>query len=281
MRRRTTALAATYLLAACSAGCVVVSWFSGPKRDIPFSHATHAREEIACIACHSDAESENRAGMPDKEVCLTCHGPKTDRPPKPYEEKIAQANPLTFPRWNKSPDVVFSHSKHIAKGYECQVCHGKVEETGELDAGVVANMDGCIACHAKDGIKNDCATCHSALRLDVKPASHDAGFMRTHGRSLRAASNKLEESRCLICHGPASMQSCERCHAEVLPASHTVFWRQRGHGFSAEIDRESCMPCHRDDSCMRCPQQVQPSTHVGAWGGTISTHCLSCHAPPP
>ena len=66
---------------------------------------------------------------------------------------------------------------------------------------------------------------------------------------------------------------------EVLPRNHTNYWRQRGHGLTAQLDRMSCATCHRTDACERCHQEVLPRSHRGMWGGGQNTHCLSCHFP--
>jgi hypothetical protein len=45
------------------------------------------------------------------------------------------------------------------------------------------------------------------------------------------------------------------------------------------MDRESCAVCHQRDFCDRCHASTEPMNHVGAFGGTLSTHCLGCHFP--
>lgn len=284
MRSKTLGLAATLLFAAVSAGCAIVSWVTGGDDGIQFSHEAHAKKEVACIACHEGAEESDRAGMPTKDVCLTCHAEKKDQPLKDFEKKIAETPELTFDLWNKSPDLKFSHAKHFEKGYACKDCHGAVEETRSLGEDVVASMATCIECHTEKKAANECATCHQVLRRDKKPPSHDATFLRMHGRQIRGAEDLLKQAKCLVCHGvdatpPA--RSCETCHQEMPPDNHTNFWRRKGHGFTAEIDRGSCFACHREDACIRCHEQESPSTHKGNWGGTYSSHCFSCHEPLP
>ncbi|MBI3819530.1 MAG: hypothetical protein HY286_12615 [Planctomycetes bacterium] len=279
MRLRTLLIIVTCLSTALCAGCVIVNLVAGRKRDIPFSHATHIKKEMTCEACHSDAESEDRAGMPSRDVCITCHDIKPDKTPKDFEKVIVASTELKFPEWNKLVDLKFSHKTHVAKMYKCADCHGDVEQSTDLDESVIVKMDACIACHAKEGRKTDCASCHNNIREDARPPSHNAAFLKLHGRDVRGSSDALAEGKCLICHGPQSDHSCERCHAETPPANHNEFWRQRGHAGEAELDREACGTCHREDSCIRCHSEVRPSNHLGAWGGTFSAHCFSCHEP--
>ncbi|HET6203024.1 MAG TPA: hypothetical protein VFI25_09515 [Planctomycetota bacterium] len=277
MRRRRLFSSLALLLGGCSAGFLFLTPQERARREIPFSHLAHAKQELTCEICHAAAESEDRAGMPGKDVCLTCHEPSAEKPPKDYEKAIAAAAQLSFPAWNPLGDLVFSHRAHGAKGIACASCHGKVEESTELDEGVVARMEACVACHAREGKPNECATCHATIREDAPPRGHDASFLRAHGFEVRAKGT--EEGRCALCHDPASRASCDACHAERPPADHDEFWRRRGHGFSAEVDRARCATCHREDTCLRCHLEVRPSTHVGAWGGRFSAHCFSCHLP--
>lgn len=280
MRFRTTALIICCLSALMCAGCVVLSLVTGTEREIPFTHATHVvKQEMTCEICHADAETGEKAGMPGRDVCITCHEVKPEKAPKDYERKITEAKELVFQIWNKSPDVVFSHQAHVAKGVTCVQCHGAVDQSTEIDETAIAGMDGCVQCHSEKRIANECSTCHKELRLDAKPSTHDVAFLRVHGRDIRGSANGVADGRCLLCHAPSSAQSCERCHTEMPPADHTDFWRRKGHGLAAEVDRVSCATCHREDSCIRCHTQVRPSSHVGAFGGTVSAHCFSCHEP--
>ncbi len=277
MRGRRFLSCASLLLGGCSAGFLLLSPRERARREIPFTHATHAKQELTCEICHATAESEDRAGMPGKDVCLTCHEPSPEKAAKDYEAAIASKPELAFPLWNPLGDLVFSHRAHRAAGVDCSACHGRVEEGGELDERVIARMEACVACHAREGKPNECATCHTRIREDVAPSGHDPSFLRAHGFEVRAGG--LEEGRCDLCHGASSRRSCDACHARLEPADHDEFWRRRSHGFAAEVDRSRCATCHREDTCLRCHLEVRPSTHVGAFGGRFSAHCFSCHEP--
>lgn len=279
MRPRRAASATFLLLGGCSAGWFLLSPQGGGPRGIRFSHLAHAKQELTCEVCHATAETEDRAGVPGRDVCITCHEVKSDKPAKDFERRITEAAELRFPLWSASPDVIFSHRAHLAKGYACADCHGKVDETTALDETVVARMEGCIECHAREREPRACETCHTTIREDARPATHDAAFLKFHGALVRGGPSDEEEARCRLCHSASSPSSCDRCHAEIPPADHGEFWRRHGHGFAAEVDRERCATCHREDSCVRCHEEVRPSSHAGAWGGAFSPHCFSCHVP--
>jgi hypothetical protein len=262
-------------------GCATGWWLSSSKqREIPFTHKTHVvGQEMECVVCHETAEEEDKAGMPPKDTCITCHGPKEDRPPKDFEKKLQEATELKFPLWNRSPDVIFSHKTHLAKGLKCEQCHGDVTNSTELDERVVVRMEACMACHAAEGKPNECATCHKEYRADVRPAFHDQAFLRTHGQTLRGQRDRTAADRCQLCHAPSSTRRCDGCHSEVPPLDHTEFWRRRAHGFAAEVDRDRCSACHREDFCQRCHASTIPQSHTGAWATRFQEHCLSCHEP--
>ena len=72
-----------------------------------------------------------------------------------------------------------------------------------------------------------------------------------------AASDQLPErtlrsDQCSLCHQPSE---CTDCHSVELPESHDNFFRRRGHGLIASMDRQSCATCHDSDSCDRCHQE--------------------------
>jgi hypothetical protein len=67
------------------------------------------------------------------------------------------------------------------------------------------------------------------------------------------------------------------------PQNHTLFFKNRGHGFWAETDRMVCLPCHQQDFCLECHGQgseVMPRSHTGAFVGRRPyLHCANCHFP--
>ncbi|NOT29445.1 MAG: hypothetical protein HOP15_03245 [Planctomycetes bacterium] len=57
-------------------------------------------------------------------------------------------------------------------------------------------------------------------------------------------------------------------------------WPLRAHAVLGRVDRAACATCHEPALCDRCHAEVQPLSHRGAsFGGTLSTHCLTCHFP--
>ena len=63
------------------------------------------------------------------------------------------------------------------------------------------------------------------------------------------------ENRCSLCH---TESTCAACHQDTPPDNHNNFWRLRGHGVQARVDRDSCATCHRTDFCDRCHFETRP-----------------------
>jgi hypothetical protein len=61
------------------------------------------------------------------------------------------------------PDFVFyDHKPHIAKGLNCTVCHGNVQEFKEIGVQNAFNMGWCVNCHRTSDpvVPINCTTCH-------------------------------------------------------------------------------------------------------------------------
>ena len=151
----------------------------GPMQPIPFSHKHHAGDwEIDCMYCHSGTDRSQAAGVPSVELCMGCH----EYFPAEYDQlegiqilKKHWEEQTTIP-WvqiHRSPEhVQFQHQAHVRAGFECQECHGAVEEHDKLylvpdtqwwQYGLPAQkleMGWCILCHRENGGPEDCYACH-------------------------------------------------------------------------------------------------------------------------
>lgn len=116
-----------------------------------------------------------------------------------------------------------------------------------------------------------------------KPQSHRAGWIEYHGKTvdLNLGEGGQTAQACLVCHDKSD---CYSCHNIRMPRDHNNFWRTRGHGFSAEANRERCITCHKQDYCVRCHNETAPRSHQGRWNaaGLVGTpdrptHCDWCH----
>lgn len=264
-------------MAVTGGGCMLLSRLSGGEKRFAFDHAIHVEEGLDCSDCHVGAEDSDEPGMPVLQQCLLCHVDlDAEKPPEKkvetlfVEGKFAAAHAARL-----AGDAIFSHARHVGAKLECAACHQGIETNRRIGLEVRVSMDACTACHADRGTANECATCHTEIREDRPPATHEQNWKRMHGRVVRAESAELAD-RCSLCHGEST---CATCHQEEPPTSHNNFWRIRGHGIAAGMDRASCAVCHRSDSCEQCHAEVLPQSHVGMWGAPLDRHCFTCHFP--
>jgi len=261
-------------------GCALVGVLGGGDGRMEFSHRVHVEEGLDCGDCHMGTEDSDAPGMPSMAGCMLCHESMEDddTPPQKRLATLFDEDGGYLARGlSRLPgETVFSHLRHVTVGeVACSSCHGEIEETDSVLADVKVSMDACMDCHADQAKPNACTTCHTDYAIDRAPPTHGQNWTRTHGSISRA---KLEDrvQDCSMCH---TEQSCQTCHQETQPSSHTNQFRLRGHGIQASIDRDSCAACHRAESCDRCHQETRPLSHAGSWGGARSTHCVGCHEP--
>jgi Cytochrome c3 len=273
---KTRALAV--LLLASVAGCALVSVFGTAKQPFVFSHKVHVVDQsLDCGDCHLTWETADDPGMPVVSQCMLCHQEiDAKKPPERRIETLFDGKTFKASHAMRLPgEVVFSHQRHATKVEKCSSCHTGIEQNTAVSASMKIGMQTCHACHAERGVQTTCATCHKEVRMDKPPATHTTVWLRTHGRVVRAH-NQDNANRCSLCHQESS---CASCHLVQEPASHNDYFRLRGHGLMARMDRQSCAVCHRSDSCESCHQQTQPLSHVGSWGGVRNNHCITCHFP--
>lgn len=155
-----------------------------PAQPIAFSHRLHAGEmQIACIYCHSGAETSRHAGIPAASTCMNCHrfataafgallaeadeASKFKRPPRrivsPELEKLYDAlalneqmqpdpkrttQPIAWTKVHNLPAFVyFDHRAHVHAGVECQRCHGPVQTMERMRQVEDLSMGWCVHCH--------------------------------------------------------------------------------------------------------------------------------------
>jgi hypothetical protein len=155
-----------------------------PDQPIAFSHRLHAGElQVACLYCHSGAETSRHAGIPAASVCMNCHrfvtasfaavraedqlAQSENRSPRrvvsPELGKLyhalalddelkpnpnARPTPIVWTKVHNVPDFVyFDHRAHVTAGVECQQCHGPVETMERMRQVQTLTMGWCVNCH--------------------------------------------------------------------------------------------------------------------------------------
>ena len=256
--------------------CMMVE--TAAPRVIPsrFDHSAHAADrELDCGFCHVP-DREGKMRRPGPQLCTPCHeqlglGPESLDVETLFDESGRyRATGVA----DLGPSMLFDHNAHQGHA-ECADCHGDIATSDGIPMPSI-QKDDCMDCHASSGASNECSVCHVAIDRHWQPATHGGLWEREHGAVVRREDDALV-NRCELCH--VGEQSCDACHRLVQPRSHTNFFRIRGHGILASIDRESCVTCHRPDFCNRCHQVTPPRSHRAGFGSPRNRHCVGCHTP--
>jgi len=255
-------------------GCSIVgsSWTADDKPS--FNHRAHIAQGLTCLFCHKIAPAGGPPMMPEKDLCLVCHA---ESPQQAEVESFFTNYDLRRDDLSFSSEVKFSHPVHEESIKDCGTCHQGIRTSERSGLQLRQGMDGCVACHESLNLPSDCSSCHAEIDRDWKPDNHAQLWTKRHGQIARERSGRALEN-CALCH---TEDTCIDCHAVEQPGSHTEFFRMRGHGLTASMDRQNCAACHRSDFCNRCHLETQPLSHFTNpnFGSPRNDHCLSCHYP--
>ncbi len=137
---------------------------------IAFPHDTHAGDfQIDCEYCHFSAERSVDAGIPPVATCMGCHTVIQGRNDPEEVNKLRgfwqRGESIPWVRIYKVADHVrFPHMRHVALeagNFECQECHGPVEEMEVIeDVEQPLKMGWCVECHRENDASVDCTVCH-------------------------------------------------------------------------------------------------------------------------
>ena len=147
-------------------------FFAGPapKQPIAFSHKIHAGKlGMNCLYCHYSADKSPIANIPAVSVCMGCHKiAMIDRPE--IQKLTGYWNRHETPPWievYRLPDhVKFNHKRHVLAGFQCQQCHGQVQEMDVMRQVPSLKMGWCVSCHRQNLTNKNfpatmnCVACH-------------------------------------------------------------------------------------------------------------------------
>lgn len=138
-----------------------------PTQPIPFEHSLHVGvNKIQCQYCHNQVERSMNSNIPALSTCMNCHlTVKTD---SPHIQKLREAydagKSIEWVKVHRLPDhVKFNHAAHIAKGVNCQTCHGPIETMKTVYQYSDLSMGWCVNCHREpeNHAPLNCSTCHN------------------------------------------------------------------------------------------------------------------------
>lgn len=135
-----------------------------PVQPIAFSHQIHAGQfDIDCRYCHRSVEDSPVAGVPDVDLCRSCHlYIAADRPEiVKLSQYWEQQQPIPWIRLHRIPDhTYFPHMMHLRAKLDCATCHGDVAAMTVTRRIAAIKMGWCLNCHREHGASIDCWTCH-------------------------------------------------------------------------------------------------------------------------
>ena len=176
-----------------------------PVQPVPFSHATHAGQMgIDCRYCHGTVDTSWFAGIPAASTCMNCHSIVLKDDPRlaPVRESAATGEPIPWIQVHIVPDYVyFNHEVHVARGFSCVECHGRVDQMDEVRHAEPLSMSFCLDCHRD-------------------PAAHIRPTDKVTDLSWKWSTNAVEAEKLQEVNGAKfvhdwkveSLQSCSACH---------------------------------------------------------------------
>jgi hypothetical protein len=122
-----------------------------PVQPVPFSHKVHAGElGLDCRYCHNGVEKSWFANLPGASTCMNCHNVVLKDDPRLQIIRDSASNnvPVKWVQVHKVPDYVyFNHEVHVARGFSCGECHGRVDQMEEVKHDKSFSMSFCLDCH--------------------------------------------------------------------------------------------------------------------------------------
>jgi len=135
------------------------------EQPIAYSHKLHIALGLACLDCHSTADTGAAATIPSVQKCMLCHAKIGTEKPE-IKKIIAYANNRREIPWQRvygfseEAAVKFQHAPHVRAGVSCATCHGDMTQATTAQPLVKHNMGTCLSCHRKNKASEDCITCH-------------------------------------------------------------------------------------------------------------------------
>ena len=138
---------------------------SAPGQPIAFAHSVHLKAGVTCTACHQDASTSPRAGLPSARECALCHAKIGTQSPV-VRQALGYARRGEEIPWRpvysfaSSAHVLFRHDMHVRNGIACSTCHGDLRQAATARVWRPFNMGVCLSCHKEHGAGTECEQCH-------------------------------------------------------------------------------------------------------------------------
>lgn len=228
------------LLGAAAAGVLVFRYDRSPlyspaslapEQPVPFSHAHHVGMiGLDCRYCHHSVTESAFAGVPETEVCMSCHAHLFTEAPvlEPVRESWRTHRPIAWQRVHDLPDhVYFDHSAHVTNGVACISCHGRVDRMPLVRKAGRLTMQWCLACHRdpapmlspQEAIFSMSPTSPAVLALVVDPPDNaagdfSAGIAASEAKGTSPAKTTPSSGELMALYGidASPLRDCTTCH---------------------------------------------------------------------
>jgi len=144
--------------------CLVLA-ANAQQQPIEYPHNKHIALGLACIDCHSTADTHAEATIPSIRKCMLCHDKVANEGPgvQKLTEFAASGREVPWQRvygFAKRAAVKFQHAPHIRAEVSCATCHGDVASMTTATKAVNHTMGTCLNCHRQKSASEDCVACH-------------------------------------------------------------------------------------------------------------------------
>jgi len=165
---------------------------------VEFDHRHHSRDDgIDCRYCHNTVDRAATAGVPSTDKCMGCHDQIWSQSPmlEVVRRSYFSGAPIPWNRVHELPGFVyFNHAIHVAKGFGCSTCHGRVDRMAAVYQVATLTMGWCLDCHRD-------------------PAQYIRPLGEITNMTWSAASRQPELGRELVgALGVRSLTNCSTCH---------------------------------------------------------------------
>jgi formate-dependent nitrite reductase cytochrome c552 subunit len=176
-----------------------------PVQPVPFSHSVHAGQlGMDCRYCHNTVEKSWFSSLPAASTCMNCHSLVLKDDPRLAIVRASATNntPIPWVQVHIVPDYVyFNHEVHVARGFSCVECHGRVDQMDEVR-------------HAKSFSMSFCLECHRNPAAAIRPPDKvtDLGWQWSTNADVAALMQETNGARFVHDWKVESLQSCSACH---------------------------------------------------------------------
>ncbi len=133
------------------------------RKDAGFRHEGHVTiAKGRCAACHGDDPGAPRAASVDD--CMACHREAIEAAGARGSQYSALHTGAVALRPPGYADIAFRHGPHVDAGVACAACHPAANHR----VSYFPKMADCRACHVKEGVADDCPTCHRSKKTSPK-----------------------------------------------------------------------------------------------------------------